>query len=46
MATMMLDKGTKAVIVQDGQMGEKFAHLSWAKIIYDRYRFYGLKEED
>lgn len=46
MATKMLDKNTEAIIVQDGQMGEKFAHGSWAKIILDRHRFYGLKEDN
>ena len=43
MAQKMLDKGTKAIIVQDGQMGEKFAHTSWARVILERYKFYGLK---
>lgn len=42
MARKMLDERTKAIIVQDGQMGEKFAHSSWAKIILERYRFFGL----
>ena len=46
MALKMLDKDTEAIVVQNGQMGEKFAHLSWAKIICERHRFYGLKEED
>lgn len=46
MATKMLDKDTEAIIVQDGQMGEKFAHLSWARVILERHRFYGLKEEN
>lgn len=46
MATSMLDKDTKAIIVQDGQMGEKFAHTSWAKVILQRYQFYGLKEDN
>ena len=45
MACKMLDKDTEAIIVQDGQMGEKFAHTSWAKIILQRYEFYGLKVE-
>ncbi len=45
MALKMLDKNTKAIIVQDGQMGEKFAHTSWAKTILQRYEFYGLKVE-
>lgn len=44
MAKKMLDTDTQAIIVQDGQMGEKFAHSSWAKIILTRYHFYGLKE--
>jgi len=44
MATKMLDKTTDAIIVKNGQMGEKFAHGSWAKIILLRYKFYGLKE--
>jgi len=44
MAIKMLDKNTKAIIVQDGQMGEKFAHRSWAKVILERYKFYGLKK--
>ncbi len=45
MALKMLDKDTEAIIVQEGQMGEKFAHTSWAKIILQRYKFYGLKKE-
>lgn len=44
MAKKMLDTDTQAIIVQDGQMGEKFAHSSWAKVILTRYHFYGLKE--
>lgn len=43
MAKKMLSHDTKAIIVQDGQMGEKFAHGSWAKIILLRHKFYGLK---
>ncbi len=43
MALKMLDKETEAIIVQDGQMGEKFAHTSWAKVILQRHEFYGLK---
>ncbi|PHR58452.1 MAG: ATP-binding protein [Arcobacter sp.] len=43
MAKKMLDESTDAIIIQDGQMGEKFAHTSWAKIILLRYDFYGLK---
>jgi len=39
----MLDEDTGAIILQDGQMGEKFAHTSWAKIIMLRHQFYGLK---
>lgn len=46
MAMKMLDKNTDAIIVHNGQMGEKFAHSSWAKIIHERYKFYGLKEEN
>jgi len=46
MASKMLDKQTDAIIVQDGQMGEKFAHTSWAKVILQRYKYYGLKEEN
>jgi citrate lyase beta subunit len=45
MAMKMLNKNTEAIIVQDGQMGEKFAHTSWAKVILQRYEFYGLKIE-
>lgn len=45
MAQQMLDTNTKAIIVQNGQMGEKFAHTSWAKIILERYACYGLKKE-
>lgn len=45
MALKMLDRNTEAIIVQDGQMGEKFAHTSWAKVILQRYEFYGLKVE-
>lgn len=44
MAKKMLNKETKAIIVQNGQMGEKFAHTSWAKLILQRDKFYGLKE--
>lgn len=46
MAIKMLDKDTQAIIIQDGQMGEKFAHTSWARIILERHRFYGLKEDN
>ena len=46
MALKMLDKETKAIIVQDGQMGEKFAHTGWAKVILQRHEHYGLKSED
>jgi citrate lyase beta subunit len=42
MAANMLEEETKAIIVQEGQMGEKFAHMAWAKIILERHRFYGL----
>lgn len=42
MATKMLKKETKAIIVQEGQMGEKFAHTAWAKTILERHRFFGL----
>lgn len=42
MATRMLEKETKAIIVQEGQMGEKFAHTAWAKVILERHRFFGL----
>ncbi len=45
MALKMLDKDTAAIIVQDGQMGEKFAHTSWAKVILQRHHYYGLKED-
>lgn len=43
MALKMLDTKTKAIIVQEGQMGEKFAHASWAKVILERHRYFGLK---
>jgi len=43
MASKMLDASTEAIIVQEGQMGEKFAHSSWAKIILERYEYFGLK---
>ena len=46
MAKKMLDESTQAIIVQDGQMGEKFAHSSWAELILERYTFYGLKDEN
>ncbi len=46
MALKMLDKNTDAIIIQDGQMGEKFAHTSWAKVILQRHRYYGLKKEN
>ena len=42
MATKMLEQDTKAIIVQEGQMGEKFAHTAWAKVILERQRFFGL----
>ena len=45
MAIKMLDEDTHAIIVQEGQMGEKFAHDSWAKVILERYKFYGFKED-
>lgn len=44
MAIKMLDKDTQAIIVEQGQMGEKFAHNTWAKLILERYKFYGLKQ--
>ena len=43
MAKKMLDSQTDAIIVFEGQMGEKFAHGSWAKTILLREKFYGLK---
>lgn len=43
MAMKMLDAKTKAIILQEGQMGEKFAHSAWAGIILERYRYFGLK---
>jgi len=46
MAQKMLDEGTQAIILQDGQMGEKFAHTSWARIVLERHRFYGLKKDN
>lgn len=46
MALKMLDTQSKAIIVHKGQMGEKFAHTTWAKVILERYRYYGLKRED
>ena len=46
MANKMLNDDTKAIIVENGQMGEKFAHTSWAKVILLRYEFYGLKTKD
>ncbi len=46
MALKMLDKDTAAIIVHDGQMGEKFAHTSWAKVILQRHHYYGLKEDN
>jgi citrate lyase beta subunit len=42
MAQKILDSSTQAIIVQDGQMGEKFAHGSWAKTILLRAEFYGI----
>ncbi len=44
MAVQMMDERTDAIIVQDGQMGEKFAHTAWARIILERHRFYGLSK--
>ena len=46
MASKMLDINTDAIIVQGGQMGEKFAHTSWAKVILQRHKYYGLKAEN
>jgi len=46
MAKKMLNESTDAIIVQDGQMGEKFAHGAWAKTILLREKFYGLKKEN
>ncbi|MBE0498160.1 MAG: HpcH/HpaI aldolase/citrate lyase family protein [Campylobacterales bacterium] len=43
MALKMLDAKTKAITLQEGQMGEKFAHTAWARIILERYRYFGLK---
>ncbi|MDF1881178.1 HpcH/HpaI aldolase/citrate lyase family protein [Sulfurimonas sp. MAG313] len=43
MAKQMLDSNTSAIIVNNGQMGEKSAHSSWARIILERHKFYGLK---
>lgn len=45
MAEKMLDNDTKAIIVEDGQMGEKFAHIQWARNILKRHEYYGLKTE-
>ncbi len=42
MAVKMLDPQTKAIIVQEGRMGEKFAHSAWAGTILERYKYYGL----
>ncbi len=46
MAQKILDKQTSAIIVQKGQMGEKFAHASWARTILLREKYYGLKEDN
>jgi len=46
MATKMLDESTQAIIVHEGQMGEKFAHTLWAKVILQRHNFFGLKEDN
>lgn len=43
MALKMLDAKTKAIILQEGQMGEKFAHTAWAEVMLERYKYYGLK---
>lgn len=43
MSLKMLDPKTKAIIIQEGQMGEKFAHTAWARIILERYRYFGVK---
>ncbi|MDF1881299.1 HpcH/HpaI aldolase/citrate lyase family protein, partial [Sulfurimonas sp. MAG313] len=43
MAKQMLDSNTSAIIVNNGQMGEKSAHSSWAQIVLLRYKFYGLE---
>lgn len=43
MALKMLDPQTKAIILHEGQMGEKFAHTAWAGIILERYRYFGVK---
>lgn len=42
MAAKMLEKDTKAIIVHEGQMGEKFAHTAWAKVILERHKYFGL----
>ena len=42
MAKKMLHNTTDAIIVHEGQMGEKFAHGSWAKTILERAKFYGV----
>lgn len=41
MATNMLKEETGAIIVHEGQMGEKFAHTAWAKVILERQSFFG-----
>jgi citrate lyase beta subunit len=43
MAHAMLDEKSEAIIVQDGAMGEKFAHYRWAEVIVKREELYGKK---
>ncbi len=45
MAQKMVDRETKAIISEEGQMGEKSAHWQWAENILKRHRFYGLASE-
>lgn len=44
MAEAMLGEETPAIIVQGGAMGEKFAHIPWARVILRRAEIYGMYE--
>lgn len=46
MAVKMLDPQTKAIIVRQGQMGEKFAHTAWAEVVLERHRYFGLSRQE
>ncbi len=44
MARAMVAEETPAIIVKGGSMGEKFAHVAWARTILRRAEYYGIKK--